>query len=257
MKDRLLKILKIALIAITGILLVLLVFGIVLSLDWPWWVGFFLLLAIAGVGIGVVFLRKLWLKRREQEFVQQVIEQDEARLKTAKGKEKDELQDMQAHWKEAVEALRRSHLRKSGNPLYVLPWYLIIGESGSGKTTSIKSARLSSPFAEVNRTSGISGTRNCDWWFFEQAIIIDTAGRYAIPVDEGRDKEEWQKFLNLLVKYRKKEPLHGLIVTVAADKLLESSAEALEEDGKNIRRRIDELMRVLGVKFPVYLLITE
>jgi type VI secretion system protein ImpL len=257
MKDRLLKILKIALIAITGILLVLLVFGIVLSLDWPWWVGFFLLLAIAGVGIGVVFLRKLWLKRREQEFVQQVIEQDEARLKTAKGKEKDELQDMQAHWKEAVEALRRSHLRKSGNPLYVLPWYLIIGESGSGKTTSIKSARLSSPFAEVNRTSGISGTRNCDWWFFEQAIIIDTAGRYAIPVDEGRDKEEWQKFLNLLVKYRKKEPLHGLIVTVAADKLLESSAEALEEDGKNIRRRIDELMRVLGVKFPVYLLITK
>ncbi len=257
MKDTLLKILKISLIAITGILLVLLVFGTVLSLDWPWWVGFFLLLAIAGMGIGVVFLRKLWLRRREQQFVQQVIAQDKSRLNAAKGKELDELRDIQDRWKEAVEALRHSHLKKFGNPLYVLPWYMIMGESGSGKTTAIKSARLSSPFIEVNRTSGISGTRNCDWWFFEQAIIIDTAGRYAIPVDEGRDNEEWQKFLNLLVKYRKKEPLHGLIVTVSADKLLESTPEALEEDGRSIRRRIDELMRVLGVKFPVYVLVTK
>ena len=257
MKDILLKILKISLIAITAILIVLLVFGITLSMDWPWWVGFFLLLALAGIGIGGVFLRKLWLRKREQQFVQQVIEQDEARLKAASGKERDELKDLQGRWKEAVEALRRSHLRKYGNPLYVLPWYLIMGESGSGKTTSIKSARLSSPFVEVTHTSGISGTRNCDWWFFEQAIIIDTAGRYAIPVDEGKDKEEWQGFLNLLVKYRKKEPLHGLIVTVAASKLLEGTVEALEEDGKNIRRRIDELMRVLGIKFPVYVLVTK
>ncbi|RJR17432.1 MAG: type VI secretion system protein ImpL [Nitrospiraceae bacterium] len=257
MKDTLLKVLKISLIAITAILVVLLIFGITLSLDWPWWVGFFLLLALVGIGIGVIFLRKLMLRKKEQQFVQQVIAQDEARMKAASGKEKDELKDLQAKWKEAVEALRRSHLRKYGNPLYVLPWYLIMGESGSGKTTSIKSARLSSPFVEVTHTSGISGTRNCDWWFFEQAIIIDTAGRYAVPVDEGKDKEEWQGFLSLLVKYRKKEPLHGLIVTVAANKLLEGTVEALEEDGKNIRRRIDELMRVLGIKFPVYVLVTK
>ncbi|MEW6599495.1 MAG: type VI secretion protein IcmF/TssM N-terminal domain-containing protein [Nitrospirota bacterium] len=257
MKDTLLKVLKISLIVITVLLVVLLVFGITLSLDWPWWVGFFLLLALVGIGIGVIFLRKILLRKKEQQFVDQVIAQDEARLKAASGKEKDELKDLQARWKEAVEALRRSHLRKYGNPLYVLPWYLIMGESGSGKTTSIKSARLSSPFVEVTHTSGISGTRNCDWWFFEQAIIIDTAGRYAIPVDEGKDKEEWQGFLNLLVKYRKKEPLHGLIVTVAANKLLEGSAETLEQDGKNIRRRIDELMRVLGIKFPVYVLVTK
>ncbi|HEX9024198.1 MAG TPA: type VI secretion protein IcmF/TssM N-terminal domain-containing protein, partial [Geobacteraceae bacterium] len=156
-----------------------------------------------------------------------------------------------------VETLRRSHLKKRGNPLYVLPWYLVMGESGSGKTTAISSARLSSPFLDVNKVSGISGTRNCDWWFFDQAVIIDTAGRYTIPVDEGSDKDEWRKFLALLVKYRRKEPIHGLILTVAADKLLSAPAEELAEDGRKVRRRIDELMRVLGVKFPVYLLVTK
>ncbi|HME43644.1 MAG TPA: type VI secretion protein IcmF/TssM N-terminal domain-containing protein [Syntrophorhabdales bacterium] len=257
MKNIFVKLLKFLLIVFAVLLIILLVFGLVLRMDWPWWVGLFLLLILAALGVGFLFLRRILARRREQRFVQQVIEQDEARIKTFAGKEREEMKALQDRWREAVEALRHSHLRKQGNPLYVLPWYMVIGESGSGKTTAIGSAKLSSPFAEVRRASGISGTKNCDWWFFEQAVIIDTAGRYAIPVDEGRDKEEWQKFLTLLVKYRKKEPLHGLIVSIAADKLLGASPEVLEEDGRSIRRRIDELMRVLGVKFPVYLLVTK
>ena len=257
MKQIFLKILKVFFIIAAILLTILLVFAIVLSLDWAWWVGFFILLGILGLGLGLLFLRKLWLKHREQHFVDQIIEQDDSYLKTMGDKENEHSRELQARWKEAMEALRSSHLKKYGNPLYVLPWYMVIGESGSGKTTAIKSAGLSSPFADVNRTSGISGTRNCDWWFFEQAIIIDTAGRYAIPIDEGRDKEEWQKFLTLFVKYRKRESLNGLIVTIAADKLHGSSPGALEEDGRSIRRRIDELMRVLGAKFPVYVLVTK
>ena len=238
-------------------LVVLLVFGLVLLIGWPWWVGFFILIGIIGIVLGVILLRKIWVRRREQNFVHQIIEQDESIRQRMAPKEQDTAKELQGRWKEAIDALRRSHLRKYGNPLYVLPWYMVIGESGSGKTTAIQSARLSSPFAEVSRTSGISGTRNCDWWFFEQAILIDTAGRYAIPVDEGRDKDEWQRFLTLLAKFRKKEPLNGLVVTVAADRLIQNTPEALQEDGRSIRRRVEELMRVLGARFPVYILITK
>jgi len=226
-------------------------------MQWPWWVGCFIITGILGIFLGIVFIRKLLLRRREQNFVHQVIEQDESYLKSIGNKEKKGSQELQDRWKEAMEALRRSHLKKRGNPLYVLPWYMIVGESGSGKTTAIKSADLSSPFTEISRTSGISGTRNCDWWFFEQAIIIDTAGRYSIPVDEGRDKDEWQKFLSLLAKFRRKEPLNGLVVTVAADKLLSSNGEELDTAGRSIRQRIDELSRVLGATFPVYVLVTK
>jgi type VI secretion system protein ImpL len=257
MKQILMKIFKVFLILAVVLLVLLFVFGAVLMFGWPWWVGFFILLGFGGIWVGIIFLRKILLKRREQNFVQQVIDQDDSYLKGLENFDKEKSKELQDRWKEAMQALRKSHLKKIGNPLYVLPWYLIIGESASGKTTAIKSARLSSPFAELSRTSGISGTRNCDWWFFEQAIILDTAGRYAIPVDEGRDKDEWQKFLSLLIRFRKKEPINGLVVTVAADKLIAPKAEALEEDGRNIRKRIDELMRVLGAKFPIYLLVTK
>ncbi|MCC7211517.1 MAG: hypothetical protein IT451_06640 [Candidatus Brocadia sp.] len=257
MKDFIVKFLKIFLIIAIIILISLFAFGLTLSLAWPWWIGFIVLLGIVGMCAGGYFLRKILLRQREKKFVQQVIDQNERHLAALKGKEREELKELQDKWKGGVEALKRSHLRKLGNPLYVLPWYLIIGESGTGKTTAINSANLSSSFSEINKTPGISGTRNCDWWFFEQAIILDTAGRWSMPIDEGRDKEEWQRFLSLLVKYRKREPINGVIVSVAANKLLEASSETLEEDGRNIRLRIDELMRVLGFKFPVYVLVTK
>ena len=251
------SIIKILLLSVLAIVLILSLFGLVLVLHWPWWVGIVLVFCFIGIGIGIVFLRKLLLRRKEQQFVQQVIDQDEDTIQKLAGKERDEHKELQDRWKEAVDTLKRSHLNKHGNPLYVLPWYLVMGESGSGKTTSIGSAKLSSSFKEMNSIPGISGTKNCDWWFFEQAIVIDTAGRYAIPVDDGKDKEEWQKFMTLLTKYRKKEPIHGLIVTVAADKLLNAESGTIHDDGLKIRRRIEELMRVLGIKFPVYVLVTK
>ncbi len=259
MKQLLLNIAKVCLILLGCLLVLLIVFGAVLGLDWPWWTGLFILLGLVGLIIGLFLLKKILSRRREQHFVNQIVEQDDRRLKGLSDKERQQSKALQERWKEAVDTLRRSHLRKYGNPLYVLPWYLVIGESGSGKTTAIKSAKLSSPFAGEMQASGISGTKNCDWWFFDEAVLIDTAGRYAIPVDEGRDKEEWNKFLNLLARYRKKEPLNGLIVTIAADKLLSdaSRSQILEQDGINIRRRIDELMLALGTKFPVYVLVTK
>ncbi|MGD9180649.1 MAG: type VI secretion protein IcmF/TssM N-terminal domain-containing protein, partial [Desulfobacterales bacterium] len=257
MKQLIWKLFKFALIAVGILALVGLVFGLVASIGWSWWVGVFVLVGLLGLALGLVLLRKIFIRRRERRFVQQVIEQDEAYRTTLSDKDKEGAKELQEKWKQAMAALRRSHLKKYGNPLYVLPWYLVIGESGSGKTTAIQSAGLSSPFAEVSRTSGISGTRNCDWWFFEQAIVLDTAGRYAIPVDEGRDKDEWQKFLGLLAKFRKKEPINGLVVTIAADKLASVGPDEIEEDGRSIRRRVDELMRVLGAKFPVYVLVTK
>ena len=158
MKQLFLKILKVFLV-ITVILLALLLFlGLLLFLDWPWWVGLFILLGLAGLGIGLLFFRKMWLSRREERFVEQIVEQDESYLKTLGDKDRERSKELQDRWKEAMQALRHSHLKQYGNPLYVLPWYLVIGESGSGKTTAIKSARLSSPFADVSRASGISGS---------------------------------------------------------------------------------------------------
>jgi len=257
MKNILPTILKVFLYLFFIGLLAVLIFWFVLRQHWPWWVGLVILVGIFGLWMGFLFLKKYFFRRREKHFVKQIIEQDDSAIKGAPIHERQQLKDLQERWQESIGLLRGSYLKKKGNPLYVLPWYLVIGESGAGKTTAIKSSRLTSPLTEIASTPGISSTRNCDWWFFEEAIILDTAGRYTIPVDEGADKEEWEKFLTLLARYRKKEPVNGLIVVVSADKIMGTDGNLLLEEGQGIRKRIDALMRILGARFPVYLMVSK
>jgi type VI secretion system protein ImpL len=250
---------RVFLLAAAVILLVLLVFGVTLLLDWPLWVGLFCLLLLSGVVVGSFFFRTLWLRRREQQVApdSELAEQGLFPIHKITARQSDGLQELQSKWKAGIATLRGSHLKKQGNPLYALPWYLVIGASGSGKTTALRSARLSSPFLQTLYGAELSGTPNFEWWFLEQAVIIDTAGRYAVPVDEDVDQGEWCHLLRLLVKSRKREPLNGLVVTVAADRLLSGDSGSLADDGRILRRRIDELMRASGVRFPVYLLVTK
>lgn len=257
MKNVLPKVLKAFLYLLIIGLLAALVFWFVIREQWPLWVGAVILLGAFGLWMGFLFLKKYFFRRREKRFVKQIIEQDETAIRGAPIHERQQLKDLQIRWQESIDLLRGSYLRKKGNPLYVLPWYLVIGESGAGKTTAIKGSRLTSPLTEVATTPGISSTKNCDWWFFEEAIILDTAGRYTIPIDEGPDREEWEKFLTLLAKYRRREPVNGLIVVVAADKIMEGDKDALTEEGQSIRKRIDALMRILGARFPVYLMVSK
>ena len=108
-------------------LIVLLVFGLVMIAGWSWWVGFFLMLGLVGIGLGFLVFRKFMKRRQEQMFVHQIIAQDESMRQSMSPADQNTAKELQARWKEAIDALRKSHLRKYGNPLYVLPWYMVIG----------------------------------------------------------------------------------------------------------------------------------
>ena len=224
---------------------------------WPWWIAAVLVASCIGMVMGYFAIKKLLIRQNEKKFVQTIINQEDAISKKAADSAPYNQKEAEIQWKESIAKLKKSHLRKYGNPLYVLPWFIIMGESRSGKTSAIKNSNLSSALTDVSKTTIISGTKNCDWWFLDQAIVLDTAGRYTIPIEEDKDKKEWQAFLALLSKYRKKEPVNGVIVTVASDALLNEDTTELADKAKNIRQRINQMMRILGARFPVYLLVTK
>jgi type VI secretion system protein ImpL len=107
------------------------------------------------------------------------------------------------------------------------------------------------------KLGGTGGTKNCDWWFAEDCILLDTAGRYTFNDENEPDREEWLEFLKLLKKYRPIAPINGLVVAVAADELLGREEDELVESARTIRHKLDQLVRELGIQFPVYLLITK
>lgn len=146
--------------------------------------------------------------------------------------------------------------------LYELPWYIIIGAPGSGKTTALLNSGLRFPLASPGSGAqglpGVAGTRNCDWWFTDQAVLLDTAGRYTTQdSNQADDKTAWNGFLQLLKRSRPRQPVNGVLVTVSVPDLLTKSAAERKAQAAAVRTRLQELHEQLGVRFPIYLLVTK
>ena len=125
--------------------------------------------------------------------------------------------------------------------LYEQPWYAIIGPPGAGKTTALLNSGLRFPLAEKmghGAVAGVGGTRLCDWWFSDEAVLIDTAGRYTTQDSNAAvDRAGWDAFLDLLKQTRPNQPLNGLLVaSPLSDIALAPAAERLAHAAA-IRRR--------------------
>lgn len=159
----------------------------------------------------------------------------------------------------ALELLKKT-LHSRGY-LYEQPWYAIIGPPGAGKTTALLNSGLRFPLAEKmgqGAVAGVGGTRLCDWWFTEDAVLIDTAGRYTTQDSNAAvDRAGWDTFLDLLKQTRPRQPLNGLIIAFPLSDIAQASAAEQLAHAAAIRHRIKELESRLGVRMPVYVLFTK
>jgi type VI secretion system protein ImpL len=145
---------------------------------------------------------------------------------------------------------------KDKDALYALPWYLVVGQPAAGKSTMLYQSGLNFPYAEQEgaRVAGLGGTRNCDWFFSSEAVLLDTAGRY---MNDQEEAGKWRAFLQLLRQHRQRRPLNGLIVAVSIHDILQGSLEDQERIAKRLRERIQETHALLEVRLPVYLVFTK
>lgn len=176
-------------------------------------------------------------------------------------KAEDDSDTLKTRMSDALLTLKKTTGAK-GDFLYDLPWYVIIGPPGSGKTTALVNSGLKFPLTRSGATpaaiAGEGGTRYCDWWFTEDAVLIDTAGRYTTQdSDSAADKSSWFSFLDLLRKNRPKQPINGVFVCISIEDLLKLPEAQLRAHSDAIRNRLVELHDQLKVDFPVYALFTK
>ena len=223
-----------------------------------WSVVTHLLVVVGGLVVCTILVGIQWLRaRRSAQRIEQSIQmQAQDQRREAQGDRRAEIDELRDRLKDAIATLNESELGGEGwgrNALYALPWYMMIGPPGAGKTTAIKHSGLDFPVG-TEGIKGVGGTRNCDWFFSDEAILLDTAGRY---MTETEDETEWHAFLDMLKEHRPHRPINGVIVGISVDELVDATPDEIEWHADNIRRRIGELVQRLEVRFPVYVMFTK
>ncbi|HHC74044.1 MAG TPA: type VI secretion system membrane subunit TssM, partial [Thiothrix sp.] len=221
----------------------------------------------------IIVIWLIWLiwssyqaRKKNQAMLSDISDNADSELSNDQLSMQEEASQLDSRLKTALAQLKQSRLGESGKKgkneyLYQLPWYMIIGYPGSGKTTLLANSNLHFPFTQDNHEkhlSGEGGTRYCDWWFTDEAVLLDTAGRYTEQdSNQTVDQAAWQNFLGLLKKHRKQQPINGIIIAISVAELLQQSTEERQRHAQKIRQRIQELHQQLNIRFPIYLMFTK
>ena len=232
-------------------------FGPFLEAFESWVVRLVIIVAMLAVWAGINLLLDWRRRRRERALAEGVAaagEPDPAGLASA-----EEAAALRDKLTTALALLKRA--RGTKGYLYEQPWYAIIGPPGAGKTTALLNAGLRFPLAaEMGQgaVAGVGGTRLCDWWFAEDAVLIDTAGRYTTQdSDAVVDRAGWDAFLDLLKRTRARQPLNGLIVAISLTEIAAAPREERLAHARAIRRRIKEIQDRLTIRLPIYAVFTK
>ncbi len=238
-----------------ALLLVVLIMAVIMSGGRGWLAGALLFIIVAVVIALVLFLLNRYLawraSKRAMALGGALSQEHEKEVAVSSEARQQQLAEIKTRWDQAIHELKRANLS-----LYQLPWILLIGEPQSGKSTTIKNSGLEFPVGS-DKLSGAGGTRNCDWWFTNHAIILDTAGRYAFNQSDAPDSSEWSEFLRLMKRHRPSCPINGVILAIPATALLGESREEREAKAKRLRQKLEEVQALLEIQFPVFVLVTK
>ncbi len=138
---------------------------------------------------------------------------------------------------------------------YKLPWFLIVGTSGAGKSS------LLSGFTNDEILDDEQADADLTWWFLKGGVVLDVKGNVFLPQDSFRANEKsWNIIINMLAKYRGERPLNGIMLTIPISELYgknKLASDIIKKRAQFIARKLDFAQSFLGMKLPIYFVITK
>lgn len=146
-----------------------------------------------------------------------------------------------------------------------LPWFLMIGFPGSGKSSLLQRAntqnrlhaRLQQPLRDL------VSAEHLDLFVSDQAVFIDPqGGLIAHPDSEGTTMVgeqacRWQHLLRWLIGLRPRQPLNGVVWTIDLAWLAQASRAERQVYTQVMHQRLQEIRLTFDTPMPLFLVLTK
>lgn len=140
-----------------------------------------------------------------------------------------------------------------GKGVYALPWYLVVGAPGSGRTTALKSMQLAWPNGDAPLNLGVPQQGTTYWLAQEAAIIEPELGVFGANVGA----EPLRALCDALHQKRPREPVDGILLFMSLVDFVDLDDRGLEAYASGLRAWLVEIGRRLHADVPVYIAVTR
>lgn len=144
-------------------------------------------------------------------------------------------------------------ISEMGN-IYKVPCYLLIGETGAGKSTLMENSEIGFP---LGPPSEAEQKQPCTFWITNNGLVIEAKG--------GEHNQLYMKrFYTLLLKcmkkYRRRRPFDGILYAASYETLKSHSKAPLDHQNIQYEAAFTELQRfkkATRLELPVYFIVTQ
>jgi hypothetical protein len=153
-------------------------------------------------------------------------------------------------------ALPAQYKRKN----YDLPWYILLGEPRSGKSSLLSSSELELiPSADegANVSSDGKDSLPVRMWMGAKGVVCDISGHVFFDRWLDGSSAEWNYIIQQLYRRRRRRPLDGIVLTIPADALLADDDVLSQKKAILMATELSQLFHTLGMYLPVQLVVTK
>lgn len=175
-----------------------------------------------------------------------------------------ELRAMRRRVAETMRVLRRSAsgLGLGGRWRYELPWFILLGDRGAGKSALLAKSGLAFPLGEPGEMPE-DVERETVWaervglWLTDDMVFAEPPGDLLEDAEtQTVAAGAWTALLEVIRRNRPRQPLNGIILTLALPEILEAAPDELRKRAKRVRNRLREA-GALGATLPIYVVFSQ